>query len=202
MSYLNDLVVFPTFFSLSLNFSIKSSWSEPQLALGFFVFVFAFFCLYRASPSSAADFGIDHLVRSTCRVVSCVVGKGYFLWPVCSLDKTLLAFALLHFVLQGQTCQLLQVFLDLLLLHSNPTSCWVFLVFFFLVLVLEGHVGLHRTVQLWLLWHYRLGHRCGSLLCWIICLENQARSFCHFWVCTQVLHFGLLCWLWELPHFF
>ena len=39
-----------------------------------------------------------------CRVISCVVGRGCLLWPVCSLGKILLAFALLHFVLQGQTC--------------------------------------------------------------------------------------------------
>ena len=32
MSYLNGLVVFPTFFNLSLNLAIKSLWSEPQLA--------------------------------------------------------------------------------------------------------------------------------------------------------------------------
>ena len=37
-----------------------------------------------------------------------------------SLGKTLLAFALLHSVLQGQICLLLQVFLDFLLLHSSP----------------------------------------------------------------------------------
>ena len=37
-----------------------------------------------------------------CRVVSCVVGKGCLLCPVCFLDKTLLAFVLLHFVFQGQ----------------------------------------------------------------------------------------------------
>ena len=36
------------------------------------------------------------------------------------LGKTLLAFALLHFVLQGQTCLLLQESLDILLLHSSP----------------------------------------------------------------------------------
>ena len=36
------------------------------------------------------------------------------------LGKTLLAFALLHSVLQGQICLLLQVFLDFLLLHSSP----------------------------------------------------------------------------------
>ena len=33
-SYLNGLVVFPTFFNFSLNLAIKSSWSEPQSALG------------------------------------------------------------------------------------------------------------------------------------------------------------------------
>ena len=46
---------------------------------------------------------------SICRVFSCVVGRGCLLWPVHSLGKTLLAFVLLHFVLQGQICLLLQV---------------------------------------------------------------------------------------------
>ena len=53
------------------------------------------------------------------RVFSCVVGRGCLLWPVHSLGRTLLAFALLHSVLQGQICLLLQVFLDFLLLHSR-----------------------------------------------------------------------------------
>ena len=60
------------------------------------------------------------------------------LWPVYSLGKTLLAFALLHSVLQGQTCLLLQVFLDFLL----------FLFFFFLK---KGHAkecSNYRTVAL------------------------------------------------------
>ena len=39
---------------------------------------------------------------SMCRVFSCVAGRGCLLWPVCSLGKTLLAFALLHSVFQGQ----------------------------------------------------------------------------------------------------
>ena len=39
---------------------------------------------------------------SMCRVFSCVVGRGCLLWPVCSLGKTLLAFALLHSILRGQ----------------------------------------------------------------------------------------------------
>ena len=36
---------------------------------------------------------------SICSVFFCVVGGGYLLWPVHSLGKTLLAFALLHSVL-------------------------------------------------------------------------------------------------------
>ena len=52
------------------------------------------------------NFIIDHLEMSMCRVISWVSGKGCLLLPMCSLDKTLLAFALLHFVLQGQTCLL------------------------------------------------------------------------------------------------
>ena len=91
------------------------------------------------SPSLAAKNIISfHLVMSMCRVISCVVGRGCLLWPACSLDKTLLAFALLHFVIQGQTCLLF------LPLHSN-LLWWKWLLF--LVLVLEGVIGLHRTGQ-------------------------------------------------------
>ena len=57
---------------------------------------------------------------SMCRVFSCVVGRGCLLWPVRSLGRTLLTFALLHFVRQGQICLLLQVSLDFLLLCSSP----------------------------------------------------------------------------------
>ena len=77
-----------------------------------------------------------------CRVFSCVFGRGCLLWPVHSLGQTLLAFALLHFVLQGQICLLLQVSLDFLLLHSSPLS-WKGHPFW--VLVLESLVGLHRA---------------------------------------------------------
>ena len=57
------------------------------------------------------------------RIVYCVVGRGCLLWPVHSLGKTLLAFALLCFVLQSQTCLLHQVSLDFPLLHSCPLTC-------------------------------------------------------------------------------
>ena len=59
------------------------------------------------------------------------------------------------------------------------------------VLVLQGLVGIHRTIKLQLLQHYWLGHKLGLLWSWMVCLGNEQRSFCHFWDCGQVLHFGL-----------
>ena len=84
------------------------------------------FCwVYRACASLAAKNIIKLISVLTiwwcpCVVFSCVVGRGCLLWLVCFLGKTLLAFALLHSVLQGQICLLLHVFLDFLLLHSSP----------------------------------------------------------------------------------
>ena len=71
---------------------------------------------------------------------------------------------------------------DFLLLHScfiqwKEHLSWV--------LVLEDLVGLHRTIQLQLLQHYWLGHRCGLLWYWIISPGNDQRSFSRFWDCTQ-----------------
>ena len=154
------------------------------------------FCwLYRVSPFLAAKNIINLISVLTiwwCPYVvfSCVVGRGCLLWPLCSLDKTLLAFDLLCFVLQGQISLLFQVSLDFLLLHSSPLW-WKGHLFW--VLVLEGLVGLLRTVQL--LQPYWLGHRLGLLWCWMARLGNEPRLFNHFWDCTQILHFGLFCWL-------
>ena len=53
-----------------------------------------------------------------CTVTSPIVGTRYY-YDQCILLTKLLAFALLHFVLQGQTFLLLQVFLDFLPLHSS-----------------------------------------------------------------------------------
>ena len=66
----NGLVVFPTFFYLSLNFAIKS-WcnkeflcnKEPQLAPGLFFFFFFFFCwLYRTNFSIFGSNNIINLI--------------------------------------------------------------------------------------------------------------------------------------------
>ena len=90
---------------------------------------------------------------SMCRVFSCVVGRGCLLWPVHYLGKTLLAFALLHSVLQGQIFLLLQVFLDFLLLHSSPLYWKRHL---FGVLILEILVALHQFSSVQSLSHVQL----------------------------------------------
>ena len=78
---------------------------------------------------------------SLYRVISYVVGRGHLLSLVCSLNKTLLAFALLHFVLQW---------------HLACYSRYL-LTSYVLMLVLESLLGLHRTIQLQLLCHQGLG---------------------------------------------
>jgi len=89
-----------------------------------------------------------------CRDISCTVGRGCLLWPVCSLSKTLLAFMLLYFVFQDQTCLLLQVSLSSYFCNSDPYDEKDI---FILVLVLEIVVCLHRTIQLHLLQPQWLG---------------------------------------------
>ena len=107
---------------------------------------------------------------SIYKVMSCVVEKGCLLWSVHSFGRILLAFALLHFVLQGQTCLLFQVSLDSLLLHSNPLW-WIGHLLG--ALFLGGHLGLHRVDQLQLLQHWCLWHRLGLLWCWMVCPGNE-----------------------------
>ena len=79
---------------------------------------------------------------SMCRVFSRVAGSRCLLWPVWSLGKTLLAFALLHFFLKGQICLLVQISLDFLLLHSSPLWWNEHLFGCFFFFFLEGLIGL------------------------------------------------------------
>ena len=66
---------------------------------------------------------------------------------MCSLGKTLLAFALVHFVLQGQTYlytrYLLTSYFCILIPYDEKDFFCVFL-----VLVLEGLVGLYKSFYL------------------------------------------------------
>ena len=151
---------------ISMNFSFFSSVGGDDRVMPRHCWYFS----YLSSHITRSDFGVDHLVMSICRVFSCVVGRGCLLWPVHFLGKTLFVFALLHSVFQGQICLLLQVFLDFLFLHSSPLYWKGHL---FRVLVLEGLVGLHRTIQLHLLQRYWLGHRLGLLWYLMVCLENE-----------------------------
>ena len=134
-----------------------------------------------------------------CVESSLVLFEEGVLWPVRSLGKTLLAFALLHSVFQGQFACYPRCFLTSYFCIPVPYNEKDI---FFGVLVLKGLVGLHRTIQLQLLQCYWLGHRLGLLWYWMVCLENEQRSFCRFWDCIQVLHFRLFCWPWWLLHFF
>ena len=126
-----------------------------------------------------------------CNIFSCVVGRGCLLWPVHSLGKILLAFALLNFVLQGQIYLLLQVSLDFLLLHSIPlikkTS-------FFVVSSRMSFRSSFRFFQ-----HYWLGHRLGLLWYWMVCLGNEQRSFGHFWMHPKTAFWTLLLTMMATP---
>ena len=160
-----------TFHGVAKSQTWLSDWTEvhdlshSQLLVLFLLTLQSFF-IFGCKEYNQSDFSIDHL----CRVFSCVFGRGCLLWPVCSLGKTLLAFTLLHFVLQGQICLLLQVSLDFLILHSRPLQWKRYLLG---ALVLEGLVGFHRTFQLQLLQYYWSGLRLGLLWYWMVCLGNE-----------------------------
>ena len=165
---------------------IRSWWFESQSAPGVvFSGCIELLCL-------AAENIISLISVLTIWWCLCVELSLLLLWPVISHDKTRLAFALLHFVLQGQTYFHLPESLDFLLLHSNPLwwkGC------LFLMLVLEDRVGRHRSHQPQLLQYLWLWLRLGLLWCWIVSLGREPRSFYHFWDCTRVLHFELFCCL-------
>ena len=162
-------------FSFAFHFSSELFVRPPQTTILLLcIFFFSWEWSWSLPP-------LQCLVMSMCRVYSCVIERWCLLWPVCSLGKTVLAFALLHSVLQGQICLWLQVFPDFLLLHSSPVS-WKGRLFW--LLVLEGLVGIHRTIKFQLLQHYWLGNRLGFLCYWTVCLGNEW-SFCHFWDCTK-----------------
>ena len=106
-------MVFPTFFNLSLNFAIRSLWSEPQSAPGL-VFVDCIELLHLWLQRIFNLILVLTIWWCPC-VESCFVGGECLLWPVHFLAKTLLPFDLLCLVLQGQISLSLQVSLDFLL---------------------------------------------------------------------------------------
>ena len=144
-------------------------------------------CLYRVSPSLTTKNIISLISVLTIWWCSCVKLSLVLLKKGDCYDwQGSVGLCPLHFVLQGQTCLLLQVSLDFLLLHSSPLWWKGYL---FLVLDLDSLVGLHRTIQLQLLQHYWFGHRFGSLWYWMVCHGNEQRLLCCFWYRIVVLHF-------------
>ena len=91
---------------------------------------------------------------STCRVISCVVVKGCLPWLVCSLDKTLLVFALLHLYSKTKLACYSGYLLTPTFVSQSPMMKRTF----FLVLVLEGVVGQFQLLQ-----HQWLGYKLGLL---------------------------------------
>ena len=121
---------------------------------------------------------------SMCRVFSCVVRRGCWLWPVHSWQNSVsLCPASFHIprpnlpVIPG--------------VSGLPTCAFqspIMKGHLFWVLVLKGLLCLHRTIQLQVFQHYWLGHRLGLLWYWMVCLGNEQRSFCHLSDCIQLLH--------------
>ena len=96
-SYLAGLVSLLLFFSLSLNFAMKSWLSDPQSAPGlvFADCVYSFF-VFSYKECNEFHFDIDHLVMSMCKFTSCIFEKEYLLWLVHSLGLFQLEFSVLH----------------------------------------------------------------------------------------------------------
>jgi len=97
----------PSGFPYLLQF--KPEFFNKQLMIWAKVNSRSYFCqLYRASPSSPAK-NITNLILVLtiwgCPVLSCVVGQGCFLWPVCLLSVTSLLWPVLHRSVQLQLLQ-------------------------------------------------------------------------------------------------
>ena len=113
-------LVFPCFLQFKYEFCNK------ELMIWATVSSRSCFCwAYTASPSLAAKNIINLILLLSIWWCLCVDSPPVLLekgicYDQCILLTKLLAFALLHFILQGQTYLLLPVSLDFLLLHSSP----------------------------------------------------------------------------------
>ena len=89
------------------------------------------FSIFGCKEYNQSNFGIDYLVMSTCRVFSSVDGKGFLLWSVHFLVKTLLAFDLWSITNKGRggdgiPVELFQILKDdvFKVLHSKCQQIW------------------------------------------------------------------------------
>ena len=104
-------MVFPTFFNLSLNLAIKSSWSEPQSVPGL---VFAD-CIELLHQS---DFSVDWWFP--CVESSLVLLERVFAMTSAFSWQNSISLCPASFCTPRPNLPLLQVSLDFLLLHSSP----------------------------------------------------------------------------------
>ena len=114
-------MVLPYFLQFKSQFAIRNSWSEPQSA-PCLLFADCIQLLYSLAAKNVINLiSVLTIWWHPCVEFSLVLLEEGVCYDQCVLlTKTLLAFAQLHFVLQGQTYLLLQVSLGLLLLHSSP----------------------------------------------------------------------------------
>ena len=124
--------------------------SRPKvLDLVLFLLTISRFSIFGCKEYKQSDFAIDHLVIFMCRVSLVLLEEGVCYDQCVLLAKLLLAFALPHFVLQGQIACYSGI-------SWLPTFVFQFPMMkktSFFALVLKGLVGLLRTVQLQLLQH-------------------------------------------------
>ena len=135
-------------------------------------------------------------MMSMYKIISWVVGKACLLWAACSFDKTV-SLCPASFCTPRPSMPVIWVisWLPTFAFQCQMMKGTYIYIFFFLVLILESVIGLHRIGQFLLLLHRWLGHRLGLLWCWI------PRSSCHLWdgTCTQVWHSGLLLTMRDTP---
>ena len=160
------------------------------------------FCwLYRDSPSSAAKNIINLISVLTISSCPCVESSLVLLeegvcYDQCILLASSISLCPASFCAPRPNLPVTPGITWVSTLHSSPLW-WKGHLFW--VLVLEGLVGLHRTIELQLLQCYWLGHMLGLSWYWMVCLGNEQKSFCHIWDCIQVLHFGLLLTMMATP---
>ena len=154
--------------------------------------------MFGCKEYNQSNFAVGHLVMSTCRVFSCVLEEG-ICYDQCVPWQNSISLCPASFCTPRPN---LPVILGISWLPTFVFQSPIMKRTSFLGVSLKGLVGLHRIIQLQLLQHYWSGHRLGLLWYWMVCLGNEQRSFCCFWDCIQVLHFGLFCWPWWPFHFF
>ena len=141
MSYLNGLVVFLTFFNLSLIFAIRSSWSEPQSIPGLVFADCVEFSIFGCKECNQFDFGIDHLVMSK---------------------------NILNFINSSQSSKAVSLIYILVTMNESGSFCSPFSIVGFCFAVFShsgGYVVSHHAFNLLFLMINRIEHLFISMVC-------------------------------------